>query len=152
MNANAEECFMRAAVSILLLGCLSAGQVWAEACYVTSSASSDAIAEVEQELCYEFTGMDEGAIDWSCSNESTDMIRREQQKVASCAADKIGSCEAALTQATLANYRAGDDDQGKPRPAVPNDAKVITHYYRAGDLRQVRIDCESSGGTWRDPQ
>lgn len=136
----------------LLLGSLSAGTALAEACYVSSRASSDAIAEVEKEHCYEFTGMEKGAIDWSCSNESNEMINSQQRKVAQCAPDSVGRCEAALTQESLANYRSTAEDQKQARPAVPNDAKVITHYYTAGDLKQVRIDCESSGGTWRDGQ
>ncbi|AEB58474.1 hypothetical protein MDS_2443 [Ectopseudomonas mendocina NK-01] len=150
MNAIVEEIIMRAIIPGLLLGALTAGDALAEACYVSASASSDAIQEVEQEFCYEFTGMDKGAIDWSCHNETGDMISSEQRKVASCAEAKLGSCEAALTQETLTNYRSGDDDRGEARPAVPNDAKVVTHYYQAGDLKQVRIDCESAGGTWRD--
>ena len=141
---------MRAIIPGLLIGALAAGDALAEACYVSASASSDAIAEVEQEFCYEFTGMDKGAIDWSCNNATGDMINSEQRKVASCAAAKLGSCEAALTQETLTNYRSGDDDRGEARPAVPNEAKVLTPYYRAGDLKPVRIDCENSGGTWRD--
>ena len=141
---------MRAIIPGLLVGALAAGDALAEACYVSARTSSDAIAEVAQEFCYEFTGMDEGAIDWSCHNESDDMLNTDQRKVASCAEAKLGTCEAALTQETLANYRSGDDDQGEPRPSVPNQAKVVTHYYQAGDLKQVRIDCESAGGTWRD--
>ncbi len=141
---------MRAFIPSLLLGALAAGDAQAEACYVSASASSEAIKEVEQEFCYEFVGMDEGAIDWSCHNETGDMINSRQRKVAHCAEARLGTCEAGLTQATLTNYRAGDDDRGKPRPAVPNDARVITHYYRAGDAEQVRIDCEAAGGTWRD--
>jgi len=141
---------MRAIIPGLLVGALAAGDALAEACYVRASASSDAIQEVAQESCYEFVGMSEGDIDWSCSNETDDMINSEQRKVASCAESKLGSCEAALTQETLTNHRSRGDDREKPRPVVPNDAKVITHYYQAGDLKQVRIDCESAGGTWRE--
>nr|WP_307319489.1 MULTISPECIES: hypothetical protein [Pseudomonas] len=150
MNANVEENIMRAIIPGLLFGALAAGDALADACYVSTSASSEAIQEVEQEFCYEFIGMRDGDIDWSCNNEeSGGMMNSEQRKVASCADAKLGSCEAALTQETLTNPRSGDDDRGKPRPVVPNDAKVITHYYQAGDLDQVRIDCESSGGTWQ---
>lgn len=141
---------MRAIIPGLLLGALAAGDALAEACHVSASASSEAIKEVAQEYCYEFVGMDDGAIDWSCHNETGDMINSQQRKVASCAEARLGTCEAALTQASLTNPRSVDDDRGKPRPAVPNDAKVITHYYQAGDLNQVRIDCESAGGTWQD--
>lgn len=141
---------MHAAVPTLLLSWLVAGEALAAACQVTAEPSSSAIRAVEKELCYEFTGMDEGAIDWACTDQKGEMIVRRQHPVESCASGSVGRCEAALTQETLSNYRAFDDDQGKPRPAVPNDAKVITHYYRTGDLKQVRIDCESSGGTWQE--
>ncbi|SDP99156.1 hypothetical protein [Ectopseudomonas guguanensis] len=141
---------MRAIIPGLLVGALAAGDALAEACHVSASASSEAIKEVAQEYCYEFVGMDDGAIDWSCHNETGDMINSQQRKVASCAEAHLGTCEAALTQETLTNPRSGDDDRGEPRPAVPNDAKVLTHYYQVGDLKQVRIDCESAGGTWQD--
>ncbi len=141
---------MRAMIPGLLVGALAAGDPLAEACHVSGSASSEAIKEVAQEYCYEFVGMDDGAIDWSCHNETGDMINSQQRKVASCAEARLGTCEAALTQETLTNPRSGDDDRGEPRPAVPNDAKVLTHYYQVGDLKQVRIDCESAGGTWQD--
>ena len=141
---------MRAIIPGLLVGALTAGDALAEACHVSASASSEAIKEVEQEYCYEFVGMDDGAIDWSCHNETGDMINSQQRKVASCAEARLGTCEAALTQETLTTPRSGDDDRGEPRPAVPNDAKVLTHYYQVGDLKQVRIDCESAGGTWQD--
>lgn len=133
----------------LLLASLASSPVLAEACYVTSRSSSDAIVEVEKELCYEFVGMSEGAIDWSCSNESTDMISSQQEKVMRCAEGSIGRCEAALTQESLANYRSTGPDQEQNRPAVPNDAKVITRYYSSDDANQLRIDCESAGGTWQ---
>lgn len=141
---------MRVATTGLLLGTLIAGDALAEACYVSARTSSDAIQEVAREFCYEFVGMAEGDIDWSCNNENNNMLNSDQRKVARCAGDGLGRCEAALTQATMSNYRAGDDDMGEARPAVPNDAKVITHYYQVGDLEQARLDCESAGGTWRD--
>lgn len=141
---------MQAAIPLFVLGWLTAADVLADACYVTSRSSSDAIAEVEKELCYEFVGMSQGDIDWSCSNESDEMINTRQHKVARCSRDSVGTCEAALTQESLANYRSTGEDESQARPAVPNDAKVLTHYYHVTDLRQVRLDCESAGGTWRD--
>lgn len=141
-----------ALILCLLLGNLASATALAEACYVSSSTSSEAIAEVEQELCYEFVGMSDGAIDWSCSNENDQMLNTEQKKVVRCADDSLGRCEAALTQESLANYRSTGENQRENRPAVPNDAKVITYYYSAGDLQQVRIDCERSGGTWQTGQ
>ncbi|AVO56372.1 hypothetical protein [Ectopseudomonas mendocina] len=143
---------MQAAVPIFLLGWMTAADALADACYVSSRSSSDAIREVEKELCYEFVGMSQGDIDWSCNNESDEMINTQQQKVASCSSDSIGTCEAALTQESLSNYRSTAEDEDQARPAIPNDAKVVTHYYNVGDLRQVRLDCENAGGTWRGKQ
>ncbi|MGP0175170.1 hypothetical protein ACSVIJ_25280 [Pseudomonas sp. NCHU5208] len=141
---------MQAAIPIFVLGCLAASDALAEACHVIAQPTSTAVEVVAEELCYEFIGMDDDALDWACSNQPGAMIERRQQLVASCATGSAGRCDAALTQATLRNYRAFDDDRGKPRPAVPNDAKVITHYYRSDNLEQLRIDCESSGGTWQE--
>lgn len=136
----------------LLLASLASATALAEACHVTTRAASAAIPEVEQDLCYEFVGMSEGDIDWSCGTDSDQMLSTRTRKVERCAGGSLGRCEAALTQATLANYRAGGEDRRRARPAVPNGAKVITRYYRAEDLKQVRIDCETQGGTWRDAE
>lgn len=138
-----------ALVLCLTLGSLVSGPVLAEACYVSTRSSSDAVPEVEKEQCYEFSGVSEGDIDWSCSNESNEVLNTEKRKVAQCDTGSLGRCEAALTQETLANYRSTDQDESKPRPAVPNDAKVVTHYYSADDLAQARTDCERIGGTWQ---
>ncbi len=141
---------MQAAIPLFVLACLAASDALAEACHVIAEPSSTAVPAVAEELCYEFSGVDEGTIDWACGDQGGSMIDQRQQRVAKCATGSVGRCEAALTQETLSNYRSFDEDQGKPRPAVPNDARVITHYYRSDDLKQVRIDCESSGGTWRE--
>ncbi|MGE8497491.1 MAG: hypothetical protein ACN6O6_08270 [Pseudomonas sp.] len=133
----------------LVLGSLVTSTAFAEACYVTTRSSSEAIPKVEKDHCYEFVGAAKGDIDWSCSNESTEVLNSEKRKVERCEAGSQGRCEAALTQEALANHRSTGDDEEQARPAVPNDAKVITHYYNADDLAQARTDCESSGGTWQ---
>jgi hypothetical protein len=136
----------------VLLGSLATSNALAEACYVSTRSSSEAVPEVEKDHCYEYQGIDKGAIDWSCSNESNEMLNSEKRKVERCETASLGRCEAALTQEALANPSSTDQNVSKSRPAVPNDAKVITHYYSAGDLDQARTDCESSGGTWRQAQ
>lgn len=136
-------------LSCFLVGSLSSGIALGEACYVSNRSSSASIPEVEKDLCYEFVGMSEGDIDWSCSNENDQMINSQQRKVSHCETGSLASCEAAVTQETLANYRAAGQNREQARPAVPNDAKIITHYYRTENLKQLRIDCENVGGTWR---
>lgn len=133
-----------------LLGSLVSATALADACHVTTRSATSAVPEVAEELCYEFVGVSEGTIDWSCGSDSDQVLSTQTLKVERCPGDSLGRCEAALTQATLANYRAGGEDRSKARPALPNDAKVITRYYRAEELKQVRIDCENLGGTWRD--
>lgn len=133
-----------------LLASLASATALAEACHVTTRTASAAVPEVAEELCYEFVGVSDGAIDWSCGTDSDQMLSTQTHKVERCPGGSLGRCEAALTQATLANYRAGGEDRSKARPLVPNDALVITRYYSAEDLKQVRIDCENLGGTWRD--
>lgn len=141
---------MRITILVLaLMGGLASPLALADACHVTTRSSSAAVPEVEEEHCYEFTGVSADDIDWSCSNESTEMINSQKRKVDGCAAGSQGRCEAALTQETLANNRSIGQNEEKARPAIPNDAKVITHYYRVEDLAQARTDCEQVGGTWR---
>jgi hypothetical protein len=144
---------MRASVlvSSFLLGSLYTGIALGEACYVLNRSSSEAIPVVGKELCYEFFGAPEDAIDWSCSNENDQMINSQQRRLSHCdKAGSLGSCEAALTQETLTNYRSTGPNLEQFRPFVPNDAKVITRYYHTDDLNQLRIECEKVGGTWRD--
>jgi len=136
------------ALALALTGGLASPLALADACHVTTRSSSAAVPEVETEHCYEFVGASEGDIDWSCSNESTEMLNSQKRKVDQCAADSLGRCEAALTQEALANQRSTGQNEAKPRPAIPNDAKVVTYYYRVDDLAQARTDCKTVGGTW----
>lgn len=136
---------------LLLLGCLFASSgVLAEACHVHSQSSSAQVSTVATESCYEYRGMPGGAIDWSCSNESKEMIASEKRKVANCKAGYFGQCTAKLTQEALANHNSTSENQGENTLAVPDDAKVVTYYYTATDRPQTKIDCENGGGKWSE--
>lgn len=141
---------MRIAPLLPLLCLLGTGSTLADACHVMTRSSSASVPEVETESCYEFTGVPETAIDWSCSNENKDMLSRQKRQVERCADGSQGQCITALTQESLANPRSGTGNESQAYPAVPNDAKVITYYYSVANLGQARTDCENSGGTWRE--
>ncbi|MNQ27789.1 hypothetical protein D3C85_410540 [compost metagenome] len=141
---------MRIAALLFLLGSLASGPALAEACHVLTRSSSADVPEVETESCYEFQGMPADAIGWSCSNESKEMLNSQKQPVESCKSGSRGRCVAALTQESLANPKSTGENQPTARPSVPNDAKVITHYYSVANLGQARTDCENGGGTWQE--
>lgn len=135
---------------VVLGGLLLSPGVFAEACHVHSQSSSAQIATVETESCYEYSGMPDGAIDWSCSNESKEMVASEKRKVASCKAGYFGQCTGKLTQEALANQASTSENQDDGGLNVPDDAKVITYFYTATDRPQTKIDCENGGGKWTD--
>lgn len=139
---------MRIHVSLLLLGSLATTQVLAEACDVMTRSSSKAVQPVEQHTCYRFSGMPGDAIAWSCSNESKEMLNSEKRQVAQCERGSLGKCTAPLTQESLANPRSGGRGEPTTRPAVPENAQVITQYYSAADLGQAQIDCKNNSGVW----
>ncbi|RCL24202.1 hypothetical protein C6A77_16620 [Pseudomonas sp. AFG_SD02_1510_Pfu_092] len=140
---------MRCSVMTLMLVSLVSGEVWAEACDVMTRSSSEAVKPVEQHTCYTYGNMPPEAINWSCSNESKDMLSSEKHKVARCADGSVGSCIAPLTQEALANPKAGGNDQPSTRPNLPKDARVVTYYYDTPSLGQARTDCERSNGIWQ---
>jgi len=140
---------MRVPAMMMLLGSLACGEALAEACDVTTRSSSEAIKPVEHHTCYSFSNMPAEAIDWSCSNESKDMLKTEKHKVARCADGSVGSCIAPLTQETLANPKAAGRDQPSTKPALHKDARLITYYYDAPSLGQARADCERNEGIWQ---
>lgn len=122
----------------------------ADGCHVLTRSSSASVPTVESESCYEFVGMSDSAIDWACSNETREMLNSQRHLVEHCANDSQGQCIAALTQESLANPKSATDNRELPRPGVPNDAKVVTYFYRVEDLGQARTDCENKGGLWRE--
>ena len=139
---------MRIQLSLLLLGSLASMQVLAEACDVMTRSSSSAVKPVEQHTCYSFTGMPGDAIAWSCSNESKEMLNSDKRQVAQCEQGSLGRCTAPLTQESLANPRSGGRGEPTTRPAVPTEARVVTHYYSTADLGQAQIDCKNNSGVW----
>ena len=139
---------MRVALLMMMLTSFASTNVLAEACNVLTRSSSEAVKPVEQHTCYSYSNLPAEAINWSCSNESKDMLSTQKQKVARCADGSVGSCIAPLTQEALANPKAGG---GHPstRPALSKDARVITYYYDTPSLGQARADCERSDGIWQ---
>ncbi|CAG8863481.1 hypothetical protein PS627_00419 [Pseudomonas fluorescens] len=140
---------MRIHLSLLLLGSLVSTDVLAEACDVMTRSSSEAVKPVEQHTCYSFDGMPDNAVAWSCSNESKEMLNSEKRQVAQCQEGSVGRCTAPLTQESLANPRSGGRGEQTTRPAVPKDARVVTHYYSTADLGQAQIDCKNNSGEWQ---
>ncbi|MBA1204142.1 hypothetical protein G7009_20690 [Pseudomonas capeferrum] len=139
---------MRAHAVLLLLSGLASGSVLAEACDVSTRSSSAAIASVDEHTCYEFTGVPAESINWSCSNESKEMLNSEKRKVAQCPDKSQGRCTATLTQESLANPKSAGSGEPSTRPALSKDARVITYYYGTANLGQARTDCEQNDGKW----
>ncbi|WP_336332648.1 hypothetical protein [Pseudomonas putida] len=130
---------------ILMLASLASGQALGKACDVLTRSSSEAVKPVERHTCYSYSNLPAEAINWSCSNESKDMLNSEKHEVERCADGSVGSCIAPLTQEALANPKAIGGD----RPALPKDARVITYYYDTPSLGQARTDCERNNGIWQ---
>ncbi|MEE1920700.1 hypothetical protein V0R50_15550 [Pseudomonas sp. 148P] len=142
---------MRTPALLLILASLASANALADACQVTTRSSSPSVPAVDVETCYTLKGMPAEAISWSCSNENKEMLNTEKRRVARCPDKEIGQCSAPLTQESLANPRATSNDPDGARPAIPDDAQVVTYYYDTRNQGQARIDCEKSGGTWRMP-
>ena len=140
---------MRAFIVIALLASLASGEAFAEACDVMTRSSSEAVKPVEQHTCYSYANMPPEALNWSCSNESKEMLNSQKHKVARCADGSVGSCIAPLTQEALANPKAAGNDAPSTRPSLPKDARVVTYYYDTPSLGQARTDCERSNGIWQ---
>lgn len=134
---------------LFLLASLACSQAFAEACSVQTRSQSAAIPEVEGNTCYEYQGMPAGSIDWSCSNESKETLTSEKTKVASCPGHAQGTCQATLTQESLANAHSSSKDPQAESANIPEGAQILTHYYGLKDASQARTDCEKAGGTWK---
>lgn len=140
---------MRLTLLMVMLGSLASGEVLAEACEVMTRSSSEAVKPVEGRTCYSYSNMPAEAINWSCSNESKEMLSTEKHKVASCADGSVGSCIAPLTQESLANPKSAGRSEPSTKPSLPKDARVITYYYDTPSLGQARADCERNDGIWQ---
>ena len=134
---------------LFLLASLSPTLVFAEGCDVLTRSQSPSVPVVESHSCYEYEGMPVNAIDWSCSNESKDMLTSTKKKVDQCDDHYQASCIATLTQESLANPHSTSKDKSAKPLNMPDNAKVTTYYYDGEHLAQAKIDCENSGGNWK---
>lgn len=75
---------MRFSVLMVMVASLASGQALAEACNVLTRSSSDAVTPVDRHTCYSYSNLPAEAINWSCSNESKDMLNSEKRKVERC--------------------------------------------------------------------
>lgn len=129
---------------------IASSEALAAACQVSTRALSEKIPVVVIQSCYVYEGMEEGAIDWSCSNENRGLLDHEKKPVENCPSGYFGSCTATLTQEALASHKAiGDIKTGTPM-AVPDDAKIVSYFYRVAEKEQARKDCTAAGGNWQN--
>ena len=141
---------MIAKTTVLLAASLLASFAMAEGCEVsTRSTAADDINAVTRKSCYEFKGMPDGSINWSCSNESQQMLATTKHKVAACDDGYDASCSASMTQATVTNHKAVGVS-GSDEVNITADARVVTYYYSLENRSQAKDDCERSGGKWQD--
>lgn len=136
----------------LTIGSLSAAEALAASCQVSSRSLSAQIPAVAMESCYTYEGMEEGAIDWSCSNENVGMLDHEKTLVENCPLDYFGSCTSTLTQESLASHRAISDIKAGTPMVIPDDAKMVTYFYSVDEKEQAKKDCTATGGNWQDHQ
>lgn len=141
---------MKPAITLTL--CLASPWAWGEACDVVTHAASEQIAQVQTHICYEYQGMPEGSINWSCSNEDQGASPSTKTRVEHCPAGAVAACSATLTQESLASERSASREPGHDSPNIPDDAKLITWYYELHQQAQARRDCENNGGLFRFPQ
>ncbi|WP_085694090.1 MULTISPECIES: hypothetical protein [unclassified Pseudomonas] len=134
---------------LIAASCVIPTCVSAQGCDVLTRSSSASVPAVETHSCYEYEGMPAGAIDWSCSNESKDMLNSTKKKVEHCADGYRASCIATMTQESLANPHSTSKDKSAKSLNIPDRAQVSTYYYSAEDLAQAKTDCENGGGHWK---
>ena len=103
--------------------------VMAEGCDVQTQSSSASVSAVETHSCYEYEGMPVNSIDWSCSNESKDMLSSTKTKVDHCADHYQATCIATITQESLANpalHQQRQKRQGAEHPRQrPSDHVLL---------------------------
>lgn len=134
-------------VLALMLAC-NISSVLADACDVTTRSQSVEVPALETHACYRYEGMPADTISWSCGNESKEMLATKKRPVQRCSEDYVASCRATMTQETLANPHAISNDPKKNAALLPDNAQIITYYYAAQDLKQIKVDCEIAGGQW----
>ncbi len=112
---------------MFMVATLASGQVMAQACDVLTRSSSDAVTPVERHTCYSYGNLPAEAINWSCSNESKDMLNSQKHKVARCADGSVGSCIAPLTQEALANPKATGGEKTGIAQGCTGDYLLLRH-------------------------
>ncbi|CDF94271.1 MULTISPECIES: hypothetical protein [unclassified Pseudomonas] len=135
---------------LLLIACASPATVMAQGCDVITRAQSQSLPAVETHACYEYKGMPDGAIGWSCSNENQTALSTQKAPVERCADGYVATCQARLTQETLANPRSTSKDSGGGSVNIPDHAQITWYYYDVEQLQQAQKDCESTGGRWQN--
>jgi hypothetical protein len=133
---------------LLLIASLSPSLAFAQGCDVVTRSQSPSVPVVETHSCYEYEGMPVDAIDWSCSNESKEMLTSTKKKVAQCGDHYQATCLATLTQESLANPQSISKDKNSKSLNIPANAQITTYYYGAEHPQQAKIDCETGGGRW----
>ncbi len=137
---------MKPVIALLLLCACPLAR--GEACDVTTRPASGQVPVVQPHQCYEYQGMPEGSIDWSCSNQDQGASPSSKRKVARCPQGAVASCSATLTQESLASERSASREPGQDSPNIPDGARVITWYYEVQPQGQTQRDCEHNGGTF----
>jgi hypothetical protein len=133
---------------LLLIATLSPALVMAQGCDVLTRSQSASVPVIESHTCYEYSGMPDDAINWSCSNQSKEMLTSTKNQVEHCADDYRASCIGTLTAESLANPDAMSKDKSSKSLTIPDHARSTTYYYDAENLNQSRIDCGTRGGEW----
>ncbi|WP_223569976.1 hypothetical protein [Pseudomonas sp. BF-R-26] len=135
---------------LLLIVCLCPTWVMAQGCDVKTRSQSPSVPVIETHSCYEYDGMPVDSIDWSCSNESKEMLTSTKKKVAQCGDHYRATCLGTLTAEALANPQSISKDKNSKPLNIPDNAQVITYYYSIENLPQAKIDCETGGGKWTE--
>ena len=136
-------------IGIFLFAGLGSAQLWADACYVTQQPATAGTPGVASQTCFEYRGMPPDSLDWACSTKGDSVAGTRKERRDRCPSGHFGICTGKLTQEALANELASGSYGGGASPdTLPEDAQIVTYYYRAQDQAQARIDCETGGGRW----
>ncbi len=136
----------------LTIGSLSAAEALAASCQVSTRSLSQKIPAVVTQSCYTYRGIEEGAIKWSCSDETLGMLEHEKKLVDNCPSNYLGSCTSTLTQESLASHRAISDIKTGTPMVIPDGAKIVTYFYSVEEKDQAKQDCTALGGNWQNNQ
>lgn len=134
---------------LLLIASLGPSLAAAQGCDVITRSQSPAVPVIESHTCYEYENMPVDAIDWSCSNESKEMLTSTKKKVARCSDHYQATCVGTITPESLANPQSTSKDKNSKSLNIADNAQISTYYYNADNLAQAKIDCETGGGSWK---